>query len=294
MERSRDAKAKASADFRVRAYSVSWRIAAATLATASAVSLPAILLLVLLATDPPVTPPILMRLVAVFTVLPGLAAWLIRRAFTVDVDLHGTELVVCRRGLTLEIPCASIARIAPWTVPLPGPGFSLWMRSGRRLRWSLQAADPTPLLLALADAGGVEVARAATQHPSLVYANVKRSVVRRWRWYPLAGKFVVLALGPTAVLFNAHQHIAYGGLLGEYYLLGLRSYLGTFAVYWGTMAIYLVLYASVWRGVAEGVALVTAHVAPSRAARVRRAVENGCRVVYYAGVPILLGIRFLS
>jgi len=293
MRRSGDAKAAAS-DFRARIYSAPWRVAAAALVTVSGVSLPAILLLVLLATDPPVTPPILVRLVAVLTVLPGLAAWLVQRALTADIHLRSTELVVHRRGLRLEIPWVSIAWIAPWTVPLPGPGFSLWMRSGRRFRWSLQAADPTPLLLALADAGGLEIARVATQHPNLVYANVKRSVVQRWRWYHLAGKFVVLALGPAAVLFNAHQHIAYGGFLGEYYLLGLRSYLETFGIYWTTVTIYLVLYASVWRGVAEGVALVAAHVAPSRAARVRRAVENACRVLYYAGVPILLGIRFLS
>jgi hypothetical protein len=293
MKRSGDDEATASADFRAHAYSMSWRITVATLLTLSAVSLPAILLGVLLATDPPITPPILVRLVAVFAVVPGFAAWLIQRALAAEVDLRGAELVVRRRGVTLEIPCASIARVTPWTVPLPGPGFSLSMRSGRRLRWGLQDADPTPLLLALAEAGGVEAARSATQHPNLVYANVKRSVVRRWRWYHLAGKFVLLALGPTAVLFNAHQHIAYGGFLGEYYLLGLRSYLETFGIYWTTVTIYLVLYASVWRGMAEGVALVTAHVAPSRAARVRRAVETACRVVYYAGVPVLLGIRFL-
>jgi len=95
------------------------------------------------------------------------------------------------------------------------------------------------------------------------------------------------------VLFNAHQHIAYGGLLGEYYLLGLGSYVETFAVHWLTVTIYLVLYASVWRGVAEGGCLLAACVAPARAAGVRRAAEIGCRVAYYGGVPVLLVLRFL-
>src|SRR5206468_3785068 len=82
-----------------------------------------------------------------------------------------------------------------------------------------------------------------------------------------------IALLPTAVLFNAHQHITYGGVLGEYYLLGLGSYVRTFAVHWLTLTIYLVLYASVWRGLAEGTALLGACVAPARAAWVRRAAE---------------------
>ena len=39
-------------------------------------------------------------------------------------------------------------------------------------------------------------------------------------------------------------------------------------------------------------ALGAAWVAPARAARVRRAVEVSCRVLYYGGVPVLLGLRF--
>ncbi len=59
------------------------------------------------------------------------------------------------------------------------------------------------------------------------------------------------------------------------------------------LTIYLLLYASVWRGVAEGVALLTAWVASAHAIAVRRAVEIACQVLYYAGVPVLLGLRFL-
>jgi len=60
------------------------------------------------------------------------------------------------------------------------------------------------------------------------------------------------------------------------------------------VTIYQVLYASVWRGLAEPVCLVAAAVAPSRAARVRRAAELAIRVVYYVGVPALLALRFAS
>ena len=99
---------------------------------------------------------------------------------------------------------------------------------------------------------------------------------------------------PAAVLFNAHQHIAYGGTFGQYYLEGLAPYLETLATYWSTMSIYLLLYAAPWRGIAEAAALLTACLAPRHALRVRRAAETTCRVVFYAGVPILLLARFLQ
>ena len=280
------------ADFQVHAYPRSWRIITGALFAVSRASLPVILVLVVVATDPPITPPILIRLVTIFALLPGLAAWLIERAFAANVEVRTGELVVRRHDLRLEIPCNSIEDVAPWIVPLPGPGLSLRMRSGRRLRYGLQSADPTPLLLALADVGGVDAARSAAHHPSVVYAHVKQASAPR-RWYHRVGKFVVFALLPTVPLFRVHQLIAYGGSLGEYYLYGLGRYLQTFAVYWTTLSIYLVLYASVWRGLAEGAALLSAWVAPSRAARVRRVAEITCQVAYYGGVPLLLVLRFL-
>ena len=59
------------------------------------------------------------------------------------------------------------------------------------------------------------------------------------------------------------------------------------------MSIYLLLYASVWRSIAEGAALLAAWVAPARALGVRRAAEVACLVAYYGGVPILVAIPFV-
>src|SRR6184192_3225404 len=261
---------------RACSYPPGWRIAGAVLFAVSRASLPAILALVALASDPPVTPPMLVRAVVVFALLPGLAARLVARAFVASLSVDDDALVIRRRDLRLEVPYRAVARLAPWAVPLPGPGLSVCMRSGRRLRQGLQIDDPTPFLLALAETGGLEAARGAPR-----------------RWHHLLGRFAGFALLPTAVLFNAHQHIAYGGLLGEYYLLGLGSYVRTFAVHWLTLTIYLVLYASVWRGLAEGVALLAACAAPANAAGARRAVEIACQVAYYGGVPLLLLLRFL-
>jgi hypothetical protein len=277
---------------RAYAYTVAWRILLGALVALAGVSLPAILTLVLLATDPPVTPPLLARLLLVFPLPPALAAWLLRRRAVAVVEGHADALVIRTASLQLEIPAAAVERVVPWVMPLPGPGLWLQMRSGRRLTHGLEAADLPALLAAFTRAGAGNAARAAATHPSVVYARARRAAGRR-RWDQVLGKFVVFALVPTLPLFNVHQHIAYGGPLGEYYLLGLASYLATFAIYWGTTIVYLVLYASVWRGAGEAVALVAAHAVPARAAAVRRLVEVGCGLGYYGGVPVGLLLRFL-
>jgi len=269
-------------------YSLPWRLAAANLVAISRASLPFILLLVLGANDPPITPPVLFRLFALLVVLPALAERLIRHLLAATVQVGATELVLRRRGLQMEIPYRAIERIGPWLLPLPAAGFTLGLRSGRRIR--LSAADPTDLLRALADAG-VVAAGAASSHPTMVYAHALTAAPRR-RWYHRLGKFVAFALLPTALLFNVHQHIAYGGPLGQYYLLGLTAYLTTFAVYWSTISIYLILYASILRGLAEGVSLLVAWVKPTRCASFRRRSEQACSVLYYGGVPVMLAMRF--
>ena len=277
--------------FRVRAYPRLWRFIAGMLVAVSRAGLLVILLLVAVSEEP-ITLTMLVRALAILSLLPGFAAWLIERAFTVDVRVQDGELIADGRDLRLEIPCASISNVAPWSVPLPGPGFSISMRSGRRLSRGVQADDPVPVLSALAEHGAVAAAGVATGHPVCLYAHAKQSI-GRWRWYHLLVKFVVFGFLPAAVFFNAHQHIAYGGPLGEYHLLGLKAYLRTLGVYWATMSIYLILYASLWRGLAEAVALLSAWGAPSRAALVRRTAERGGQVLYYGGVPVLVLLRFL-
>lgn len=274
------------------AYPSAWRVVSGLLVTVSRASLPLIGAGVL-TTDGPVPLVVLVRALFVAALLPALAAWLIERAVVADIEVHAAELVVRGRGLRVEIPWTAIAAIVPWTVPLPGPGFALRMQSGRHFSYGLQAADPTALLSAFADEAGVDTARAATRHPVLVYAQAKHSG-GRWRWYHLLTKFVLFALVPTAVWFYAHQHIAYGGLLGQYYLGGLRPYLQTFFISWSLAAIYLLLYASAWRAAAEAVALLVAWCAPARAPTTRRVVEIVCRLVYYLGIPVLVVLPFLQ
>jgi hypothetical protein len=275
-----------------RLYSRGWRVVAGLLLALSRGSLPILLVLVVLASDPPIDLPALLQLVAALVLIPGLAARLVERSGAARLALSNTGLVVRRADLLMEVPYDALARVAPWVVPLPGPGLTVWLRSGRRLRYAIEMADPAPLIAALAAVVG-EAARPALHHPSVIYAHAA-AAAPPWRWYHYLWKFVLFALAPTAVLFNAHQYIAYGGTLGEYYLFGAAAYARTFALYWLTLAIYLVLFASLWRGVGEAAALFAAWAAPAQAAQARRIAERCCQLGYYGGVPALLALRFLA
>jgi hypothetical protein len=236
-------------------------------------------------------PPVLIPVLGVFALVPaalarGLAAW-----FAAEIAISGPDLVIRRRTQRVEVPLARVAGVAPWRVPLPGVGFGLRLASGRRLFVGIESRDPSPVLAALA-AAGVASARAVESHPALVFARA-RAADPGGRWRRPLWKFGLFSLLPTAVMFNAHQHIAYGGSLGQYYLEGLGPFLATFGFYWVTIVLYVVLYAAVWRAPCEGAAWLAARAAPSFASRVRRAVERVALAATYAGVPALVAVRFL-
>jgi hypothetical protein len=275
-----------------RAWPAPWRFAAGSLVALSRASLPALAAAVALRQGEPILLPTLLAALVAGSVLPACAAWLLERAFAASVEVRERVLHVRGRSLRLEVPCASIERVQVWRLPLPGPGVALRLRSGALLHPGLEAADLEPLLGALAEAGGVEAAREALRQPWVVYAHAKQTRARRFFDHPLF-KFPGFSLLPTGILFNAHQHIAYGGTLGQWRLEGPAAWLLTFAEYWGTVCVYLVLYASVWRALAELAALLAARAGSARAARMRRVVEFACGTLYYVGVPALVLTRFL-
>ena len=274
------------------AYPAPWRWVAGALVAVSRASLPAIGVALVLRSSEPIPLVTLLAMLAAYAALPGAAAWLLARAFTANVEVRARTLHVRGRGLRLEIPCASIANVEAWRLPLPGPGVWLRLRSGSVLRPGLEAQDLEPLLDALAEAGGVDSARDALRDPFILYGHAKRRHPRGLLGRPLF-KFPGFSLLPTAVLVNAHQHIAYGGSLGQYYLEGLVPWLQTLGFYWAMVCVYLVLYASALRTLAEAVALLAARADAARAARVRRTVELACGLLYYVGVPAFVLARFL-
>lgn len=273
----------------VYALSAAWRALIASLFTVGCGSLPLLLAAVWLSTDPPITPPVLFRSFAVFSVLPILAARLIGLAFAARVERGPDRTVVAGRVDRIEIGHDSIRALRPWTVPLPAPGVSIDLDSGECLAQSLMPADPRDLPPLLEALGGA----APSHHPTAVYASAKRAAGRRTS-LGVGVQYGVYPLVAAAIFFRAHQFIAYGGTFGQYYLEGARPYLATFAEYWATVSIYLVLYAAIWRGVAEVVALLAAWTAPARAGGARRAVEWIYAVMFYAGVPLLVALRFIG
>lgn len=281
---------RADDTFAVHALPRALRIGTGILLAVSELGLPFLLVRILLANDPPMTPPMVLRAFVAVSVLPALAALLVQRALRGELSLVGTDLVVRVGGQRFSVPVAAVEAIEPWRVPLPEAGCRLRLASGARFPVEIGASDPTLLLGALA-ARGVPTADAVRAHPAVVYARlrelrgrlgVRRAVVK----YPLFGALV------AGVLFNAHQHISYGGLLGQYYLEGAWPWIRTFLVYWSTVTIYLLLYASVWRWPSEIVAWLAAHRGEAVATRVRFAVELLCRIAYFAGVGLILALRF--
>jgi hypothetical protein len=267
-----------------------WRVLVGLLLGVAAVNLPFSLVATLLMTDPPVSPGMLVRSMLIFSVLPALAGRAILRGFRVDVSCDDGALRIERPGLALHVPYGAIASIEAWRLPAPGPGLAVSLRSGARLPAGLQTDDPDALLDLLA-AAGVDAAQART-HPTVVYARERARTRKRGALRHVV-KFVLFGALPAAIFFNAHQHIAYGGTLGQYHLQGAGPYVETAVLYWGLTSIFLVLYASVWRGLAETASLAAAWLAPGRAGAVRRAAERACAWLYYGGVPLLVLYRFL-
>jgi hypothetical protein len=170
--------------------------------------------------------------------------------------------------------------------------LSLQLQSGHRFRWGLALDDPSRMLAALS-LPSPESVNQIVAHPTLVYARAKAAQPARHLPY-LMVKFGGYALLPATALFYTHQFIAHGGPFGEYYTFGLGAYLTTYAVYWSTVTIYLLLYASLWRGAAEAVCLLAAWIAPSWALGVRWGAERASAVLYYGGVPVVLALRYLT
>ncbi|MBY0280340.1 hypothetical protein K2Z84_33830 [Candidatus Binatia bacterium] len=276
--------------FTVRAYPLAMRLGAGWLLAASGLALPFLLVRVLIADDPPMTPPMVLRSFIALSALPALAALAIQRALRGELVLDASRVVVNVGGQRFEVALAEVVGIEPWRIPLPMPGFRLRLASGKRFPLGIGADDPTPILDALV-LRGVAAGASVTMRPAVVYARVKHAL-GRMGWRRMLVKYPLFGLAVTAAPFNAHQHIAYGGLLGQYYLEGAWPWARTFLLYWSTITIYLVLYASVWRWPAEVIAWLAAFRGEPRARQTRVVLEWICRVVYYAGVLALLALRF--
>ncbi|MCC6765613.1 MAG: hypothetical protein IT293_13210 [Deltaproteobacteria bacterium] len=271
------------------AYSRSWRVVVALLVALGRGSLLAMAFALAFTETPLENPLRLLRTFVVASAAPGLAAWLLARAFAASVSVADGLLVIARRDRRIEIPCAAIVAVEAWRTPLPAPGVAFRLRSGARAAYGLALAPPSALgvlLDVIAAGGGGDGVRTAACTPAAAYATSR--VDGTGRWYRPLLQYVAFALVPTLPLFRLHQWVAYGGTFGEYYTYGLRAYLLGFAAYWWTLAIYLVLWSAVLRALVEAVVLATAWIVPPATARVRRLAERAYWVAFVGGVPLFL------
>jgi apolipoprotein N-acyltransferase len=262
-----------------------WRAVTAALVAVSLLTLPTYVLALLLL--PPVPPIVMIRSFVLGTALPAVMAWGVAGLFAGSAEVDGETLRLRRHDLEVDAPCAGIT-VRPWWIPLPSAGLALRALRGTRLPVGVALPDPSALLDRLAR-GGAQVDDAA-RHPTVVWAATRR----RRPWWSALLKFPVFGTVPACILFYTHQHIAYGGTFGQYYLEGPLPYFRTLAEYWATTIILLVSYASMWRGAGELVVWATSFAGRAAAVAVRRAVEIACALAYYAGVPVMLALRYLA
>jgi apolipoprotein N-acyltransferase len=177
-------------------------------------------------------------------------------------------------------------------LPIPATGALLRLASGERWRYGLVLANPVALAQALAGAGGAPVWERTPTREAL-YANA-RLAIRRSRLDQPWVKFGLLPVALALPAFRLHQHIAYGGGLGEYYTFGLKAYLTTFSLWWAAWAISVVLCAAALRAAIEAGTLLTVLVSPEKAVNTRRWLERLGLAGLYLGLPAWLLMKALG
>ena len=271
----------------IHAWSRPRRILAGTLLAVSGLGVPLLFAAVVLAVDPPVTPPVLLRLFLLQIAAPALAAAAVRRASRAELEVGAAVVTILTAGQRIEVPRDAIVALEPWRVPLPGPALAVRLRSGRRLAWGLEARDPDALLDALGVAGPPR------PHPTVRWAHARAARVPG-RWWRVLARYPLFALPFAALFFYTHQHIAYGGFFGQWNLQGLFPWLSTLLEYWTTVLVYFLLWGGCCRGAAEAVAWLVAAVTPAHAARGRRGAERVDAVAYFGGIAAFTALRYLA
>jgi apolipoprotein N-acyltransferase len=274
----------------VSALSPPARLAAAALRGVSCASFPVLLVALLRATDPPITPVVLAEALFALALLPELCARLVLRAHAAELRVEDGALHVAGALRRVDLARGALSRAEAWRLPLPSAGLALRLASGARAGIGLAAPDPSALHALLAQAGA---APPAHTDPAAAWASARAACPRRW-WDRALVKVGLASLLPGAVGFSAHQHIAFGGLFGEYYLMGPAAWLESAARYWAAGALYLVVWAGCFRAAVETLTWLAARAAPARAAGMRSAAERSAALLYYLSIPALLALRFLA
>ena len=232
------------------------------------------------------------RSFAALFLAPEAAAWLVLRAFAARATIEGGMLVLARGAQRLQLPLRDVVAVHPWRLPVPGPGVTLQLASGARWRYGIAVRDPAAFARAMHAAGA---ASPAGLPPSRLAAYLQaRAGTGRGRLQHPVSKFVLLPLVLAIPAFRLHQHIAYGGGLGELLTYGLAAYLRAFALWWAAWAIGVMLCAAVLRAVIEAGSVAAVLLRPSAATQVRAVLERIALAALYVALPAWLLVRLLA
>jgi apolipoprotein N-acyltransferase len=217
--------------------------------------------------------------------LPEAVAGCVLLAYSARLSV-GQGLLVLRRGQQrLDIALKDIAAVRLWRLPTPGRGLTLHLKSALSPTYHLATADPARTGRR-AGGGGRPV------HVGRKPRRARRATPKRWRsvrrgrldspWV----KFLLFPLLLALPAFHLHQNIAYGGWLRRASTPSvLRAYGLTFAIWWATWSMGVVLCAAALRAVVEAATLLTLAVHLPQTAAVRATLERMALAVLYLGLP---------
>ena len=224
-----------------------------------------------------------MRLFAGFFLLPEAVAGCVLLAYSARLSVDKGMLVLQRGKQRLDIALKDIAAVQLFRLPAPGRGVTLHLKLAETPPYRLTTADPLALARALESAGAppmsAEASSRAARHAQAVAS------VRRGRFDSPWVKFLLFPLLLALPAFHLHQNIAYGGWFGELYTFGLKAYVLTFAIWWATWTMGVVLSAAALRAAIEAGTLLTLAARPAQTAGVRATLERIALALLYLGLP---------
>lgn len=228
--------------------------------------------------------PLLVQRLFFFSALPALLELVLWRSAAATLAVGADRATLVRRGARVEVPLQAVAALRPFRVPLPWPGFSLRLASGRALDDELSLRDPAPLAALLSDR-----ARApAASDPSWADAAAHRRT--RLLRHP-ALKFVLVPAVVAFIVFRLQQRIAFGGLFGELDAFGLARWLNTLTGVTLLVLGHFLLLAAGLRAVVELVMQPALRLLPRGACGLRIALDCTAAAVYYLGTAAVLFLR---
>lgn len=239
----------------------------------------------------------LLRSFLALVLLPQAAAWCFLRAFLAHLHLGQDALVFSRGRQQRRLPLARLAAVQPWRWPLPVHGVGLRLGTGERWALGLVQTDPLTCCAALQHAvfraGGPAL---STPRATLATAHAQAketAACRGWVAHGLA-RFGLLPLLLALPAFRLHQHITYGSAWGQALTEGLLAYAASFALWWASWLVGVVLCAAVLRALIEGATLAVLLWHPASAGTIRWWLERGGLAALYLGLPAWLALRLLG